>query len=255
MLIDTHAHLDDKRFADDLDRVLERATRADVRRIITIGADLESSRAAAALAREHPMMSASVGIHPHDADTADDDAMASLRELAGGPKVVAVGETGLDYYRDLSPRQAQHEAFRRQIELALECDLPVIVHNRDASEDCLGILESYHGRGLRGVAHCFSADAAALERFLALGFHISFTGNVTYPKNHALREVARRVPRDRLMVETDCPYMTPQPVRGKRNEPAYVRYMLYELAGLLGVPGPELAEITSGNAKRLFGVE
>ena len=255
MLIDTHAHLDDQKFAGDLNEVLERATEADVRHIITVGTDLENSRTAVALADKYPMVSASVGVHPHDADTADDAALAALRELAAQAKVVAIGETGLDYYRDLSPRPMQQQAFRRQIDLALKCGLPLIVHTRDASEDCLSILESCRDSGLRGVAHCFSADVSVLARFLALGFHISFTGNVTYPKNQALKEVARRVPPDRLMVETDCPYMAPQPVRGKRNEPAYVRYTLHELAGLLGVAGPDLAEITSRNARELFGIE
>lgn len=255
MLIDTHAHLDDPQFAADLEDVVERAAAADVQQIITVGTDLGTSRAAASLAEAHATIAAAVGVHPHDAATVDDRTLGGLGELADRPQVVAIGEIGLDYYRDRSPRAVQKQVFRAQVELALERELPVILHNRDSTEDCLSILDSYRHSGLRGVAHCFSGDAAALERFLNLGFHVSFAGNVTFKSAADLKSVARLVPADRLLLETDCPYLAPQPVRGKRNEPAYVRYVLHELAGLLGTPSPELAAITTRNAQDLFHLE
>ncbi len=252
-LIDTHAHLTDKQFRSDLTETLARAQEAGVKRIITVGYDLPSSQAAVELARQEPMIWATVGVHPHDADKVDEAVLADLRQLAGQPKVVAIGEIGLDFYRDLSPREAQREVFRKQLELAVEVGLPVSLHDRNATDEVLAILEEYSGR-LAGVAHCFSGNAKQARKYLALGFYLGVDGPVTYPKNDPLRQVLASAPANRLLVETDCPYLPPQELRGKRNEPAYVALVLAALAEVLGLPAGQLAEQTTRNAEKLFGV-
>jgi len=255
-IIDTHAHLDDRKYARDLDAVLKRATESGVDRIVTIGTDLETSRAGVDLAAQHEEVFAAVGIHPHYAADADDAALDQIGLLvAARGKVVAIGEAGLDFYRDLSPRGRQKEVFRRQIEIAIDARLPFVLHNRDATRECLAILDEYRGNCLRGVAHCFGGDKNAARRFLDLGFYISFAGTVTFPNARKVKEVAQFVPVDRLVLETDCPYLAPQPVRGKRNEPAFVRYMLYEIAGLRGMTSEDLARATTTNAEELFGIK
>ena len=254
MFIDTHAHLDDRKLARDLDGVLRRALEAGVERIVTVGADLPSSRRAAGIARARDRVWATVGIHPHDAASADSAAMGELARLAGEPKVAAIGETGLDYYRDLSPRQAQRDAFEQHIDLALRMDLPLVVHCRDAWEECLEILERRAPEGLRGVAHCFSGDAAVGARLRAIGFLVSFAGNVTYPNAENLRAAAAQISAESLLVETDCPYLPPQPVRKQRNEPAFVVHTAAELARVYGLSVEDVARVTTFNADRLFGL-
>jgi TatD DNase family protein len=255
-MVDSHAHLDDARFAPDLAAVLDRAREAGVGRIVTVGTGLASCEAAIALARRYPgFISATVGIHPHDAAGADEAALARLEELARSPGVVAIGETGLDYHYDRSPREVQRAVFEREIRIALQLGLPVVVHCREADEDCLAILKAHAGRGLRGAMHCFAGDRPTAEAVIGMGFFISFAGPLTFPNAGALREIARLMPMDRLLIETDCPWLAPQPVRGRRNEPAFVRHVAEALAALRGMTGDEVAARTADNAARLFGMD
>jgi TatD DNase family protein len=254
-LVDSHAHLDGDRFADDLDATLHRAAAQGVDTILTVGCDLESSQRSIDLANRYPQIFASVGIHPHDAQTANDQAIAELRRLAeDSNKVVAIGETGLDYYRDRSPRDIQQKAFSQQIRLARELKLPLIIHDRDAHEDVMRILREENAAEVGGVLHCFSGDLEMARECVELGFYISFPGTLTYPKNEALRDVARGLPIDVMLVETDCPYLAPQKWRGNRNEPAYVRATAEYLAGLKGLSLEDVGRITSLNSYRLFGI-
>jgi TatD DNase family protein len=254
VLVDSHAHLDDERFAPDLGAVLDRARDAGVQRIVTVGAGLASCEAAIALARRNPgLVWASVGIHPHDAAGADEAALARLIELARSPGVVAIGETGLDYHYDRSPPDAQRAVFEAQIRMALRLNLPVVVHCREAYEDCLTVLKGHAASGLRGVLHCFAGDRPTAEALVRIGFFISFAGPLTFPNAGNLREVARLVPMEQLLIETDCPYLAPQPVRGRRNEPVFVRHVAEALAAVRGVTADEVAARTAANAARLFG--
>jgi len=256
-LIDSHAHLDDRRFDKDREAVIDRAAQTGVTRIVTIGADLESSRAAVELARTHQGIYAVVGVHPHDAKTVDARILAELHVLCRQkPHVVAVGEIGLDFYRDLSPRDVQRRAFRQQLELADQVGLPVVIHDRESRGEVLNILAGWVRRrpGDRppGVIHCFSGDAAQAQRAVGLGFYVGIDGPVTYPDARKLAEVARTVPLERLLIETDAPYLTPQPHRGQRNEPAYVRLIAERIAELRGLSLAEVARVTTENARRLF---
>ncbi|MEW6447769.1 MAG: TatD family hydrolase [Bacillota bacterium] len=253
-LTDTHCHLDDERFEADRAKVIERARAAGVTQIITVGYDIDSSRRAIDLAGLLPGVFAVVGVHPHDAAAAPPDYIEVLRRLAREPRLVAVGEIGLDYYRDLSPRPVQREVFIAQLRLARELGLPVVIHCRDAHGEVYEILKR-EAAGLAGVMHCFSGSWEEAKRFLALGFHISIAGPVTFPQSTKLVEVARRVPLDRLLLETDAPYLTPVPHRGKRNEPAYLVHTAQKVAGIRGISLEELASATAENAKRLFRLE
>jgi TatD DNase family protein len=254
LLVDTHAHLDMEQFDGDRAQALQRASEAGVEWLVDVGADLAGSRRAVDLAGNEPRIWAAVGIHPHDAATLTPEALAELTDLAQRPRVVAIGEIGLDYYRDLSPRTLQQEAFATQLDLARRLHLPVIVHNRDAHADTLSLLRAAGG-GLRGVMHCFSGDLELARQVLDLGLHLGLAGPLTYPKATCLAEVARWAPMDRLLVETDCPYLAPQPCRGRRNEPAYVRWVAERLAELRGCPFTVVAQATSANAAALFAVE
>jgi len=254
MLVDTHAHLTDERLARDLDGVLARAAEAGVGHVVTIGTDWESSLRAVEIARGHDAVSAVVGVHPHDASAADRDLMQRLAGLAREPEVVGIGETGLDYYRDLSPRGAQRKAFEAHLDLALELGLPVVVHCREAWDECLEILEGRSAAGLRGVAHCFSGDETHAARLRATGFLVSFAGNITYAKADRLRQVAAKVSAEQVLVETDCPYLAPEPFRGRTCEPAFVKQVAAELARVYALTEEDVARVTSYNAHRLFGV-
>lgn len=251
MLIDSHAHIQLDKFDGDRGAVLERAQEAGVHAIMVIGFDLETSRGAIALAEKYDQIYATVGMHPHDAKDLEDETVCIFRDLAAHPKVVALGELGLDYYRDLSPRPIQNAAFERQLDLAEELDLPIVIHNREAYHDILPILQARRGR-VRGVMHCFSGDVEIMRQSLALGFHIGIGGPVTYRKSDALRAVAQKVPADALLVETDCPWLAPQFRRGKRNEPAYVRATAEKIAELRGISLEEIGEITTQNFEALF---
>jgi TatD DNase family protein len=250
-VIDSHAHLSFKHFRRDLPEVLTRAREAGVRAIVNIGCDLDSSEASLRLAREHPDIFAVVGIHPHDATTLDAAARSRLETLADQPRVVAIGEMGLDFYRDLSPRHLQEQAFRDQISLARKKGLPVVVHDRDAHAKVMQILKDEQVS--HGVLHCFSGDINMARQAVELGLYLSFAGPITYNGTKA-REVISRIPVDRILIETDCPYLTPVPFRGKRNEPAYVKYVLEGVAVILGLPPEEAARIIDGNTRRLFGL-
>jgi TatD DNase family protein len=262
MLVDSHAHLDFPQFGSDRAAVLERAQAAGVGAIVDVGADLESSRRAVALAQAEPMVYASVGVHPHDAKTLDGATLAELRALASQPKVVAVGEIGLDFYRDLSPRDVQRRAFQAQLAWAAQMARPVVIHDREAHEPVLAILEDW-ARGLAGsplagragVLHSFSGELAMAERAIALGFYISISGPVTYQNARRLPEIVAALPLDRLLIETDCPYLPPHPHRGQRNEPAYVQLVAERVAAIRGVAIQEIAAATTANARRLFGLE
>ena len=255
-LIDTHAHLDFGRFKSDRERVIERAATAGVKAIINVGASLASSQAAVALAEAYPQIYAAVGVHPHDAKTLTGKLLEELRALASHPKVVAIGEIGLDFYRDLSPRDKQRQAFQQQLALASEIGKPVIIHDRDAHSEVMAILRRWieGDHQPAGVMHCFSGDLAMAQEAIELGFYISIAGPVTFKNARRLRELVRQLPLEKLLVETDCPYLTPHPHRGKRNEPAYVKLVAQEVARVKGLSLEEVARITSDNAQALFAL-
>jgi TatD DNase family protein len=254
-LIDSHAHIYGKDFVQDFDQMMDRAKQAGVGTIIAVGADLESSREACLLADSHEGIYCAVGIHPHDADRVTENCYQLVRELAlGSSKVVAIGEIGLDFYRDRSPRPAQEEVFRRFIRLARELSLPIIIHDRDAHERVVAIMKEEQACEVGGVLHCFSGDLKMARECIDMGFMISIPGTVTYASNEALREVVRGVKIEHLLVETDSPYLPPVPFRGKRNEPAYVRYAAERIAELKGLSAEDVGRITSFNARRLFGI-
>jgi TatD DNase family protein len=252
MLIDSHAHIQLKQFDTDRKAVLERASEAGVHAILVVGFDLETSRGAIDLAERHEQTYATVGMHPHDAKDLTDETLHIFRKLVNHPKVIALGEMGLDYYRDFSPHPIQKMAFEQQLDLAEELNLPIVIHNREAYHDILPILQARYGK-VCGVMHCFSGDIAIMRQSLDLGFYIGIGGPVTYRKSDALQEVARKIPADRLLVETDCPWLAPQFRRGKRNEPAYVRAIAEKVAELRDVSLGEIEETTTRNFRKLFG--
>jgi len=257
MIFDSHTHLYWRSFDGDRQEALARARAAGVSRLLVIGTDVETSRAALDLARSDENIWASVGIHPNDLGPEGPSAetLAEIRELARDERCVAIGETGLDYYWDRVPARHQLEGFRWHLELAAALDKPVVVHSRDAHSDTQSVLtEALVGGHPGGVMHCFTMGAEELEAYTALDMYISFSGVVTYPKNEDNRAAARLVSTERLLVETDCPFLPPQPWRGKRNEPAYVKEVVERLAELRGVRWQTLAEETATNAARLFGI-
>lgn len=252
MITDSHAHLYWKDFDQDRAAVLARARAAGVARMVVVGTDLASSRAALALCAGEPGLFPTAGIHPHDAAGATPSERAEIEALCRRPECVGVGETGLDWFKNHSPRVAQLESFLWQLELACALDKPVVIHCRDAHDDTLRCLAQFPR--VRGVMHCYSMGPAELPPYLAAGLFISFSGVVTYPKNDANRAAAAEVPLERLLVETDCPYLAPQGRRGKRNEPANVLAVLEELACVRATSVAELARATSANAAALFGL-
>jgi TatD DNase family protein len=249
-MIDSHAHLTDVRLGGEVDELIERAKEQGLRAIVTIGTKLVDSREVVALAARYPFLRASVGIHPHSAAEATDEAFAELRQLAAEPGVVAIGETGLDYFYDNSPRDVQQRSFERHLALASELDLPVVVHARDADDDVISILRSAPA-GVRGVLHCFSSGGNLLETGLDLGWYVSFSGMITFSR-YADVELLRLVPLNRLLVETDSPYLSPAPHRGRRNEPANVVHVARRAAELREEPYEVLAEATARNALDLY---
>ncbi len=255
MFVDTHSHIHDPRFDDDRKVVIDRARKAGVDVMITVGTDLETSRAAIALAERHSFIYATVGVHPHDVKNLTSEILAELRVLAQHPRVVAYGEIGLDYYYEHSPRDIQREQFKAQLSIARELNLPIVVHTRDAQEDTLAILkEEWNDRS--GVFHCFTGDPTYAIEALHLGFMVSFSGIVTFPKATELREAVRVVPLDQLLIETDCPYLAPVPHRGKRNEPSYLPAVAEIIANEKSPTSlDEVARISSDNAKRLFEID
>ncbi len=254
MLIDTHAHLEMREFNDDREDVIKRAREAGVEYIVTIGTTVESSRDAVLLADKYDFIYAAIGIHPHEVKDILHPAYDILRHFAQHKKVVAYGEIGLDYFYEHSPRTDQKRKFRDMLREARELDLPVIIHDRDAHDDTLQIISEEWSPDLGGVMHCFSGDAAMARKLVELGFSLGVAGPVTFPKAEALREVIRQVPIEHLLVETDAPYLAPQPMRGKRNEPAFVRHTTEMIAKIKGLTFDDVSRITSFNAMQLFGI-
>ena len=254
MLIDTHAHLEMREFNDDRDDVINRAREAGVEYIVTIGTSIESSRDAVLLADKYDFIYAAIGIHPHEVKDILHPAYDILRHFAQHKKVVAYGEIGLDYHYEHSPRSDQKRKFRDMLREARELNLPVIVHDRDAHEDIVQIISEEWSPDIGGVLHCFSGDAAMAKRVIEMGFSISIAGPVTFPKAESLREVVKQIPIEHLLIETDAPYLAPQPVRGKRNEPSFVRHTAEAIAALKGLSAEDVARITSFNAMQLFGI-
>ena len=252
-LIDTHCHIQTEEFDADRDAVLERAAEAGVGTLIVVGGagDLSTNDKAVRLTEEHAGLYATVGMHPHDAKDVGAEDMDRLRGLAAHPKVVAIGETGLDFHYEHSPRRVQREMFERFVGLAVETRLPVVVHNRESDREAAETIRSGGGR-LEGVIHCFTSDAAAARTFLDLGFYLSFSGIVTFKNAEGLRDIARWVPLERLLIETDAPFLAPVPKRGRRNEPAYVAFVAETLARVRGVEVEEVAGAASRNARALF---
>jgi TatD DNase family protein len=253
-VIDSHCHLNAAVYRDDLDEVVRRAEDAGVSGVLVPGIGIAETRRAVEIAERHPIVRAAVGIHPHEARAWSDDVEREIRAMAAHPKVSAIGEIGLDFYRDWCPVDLQHAAFQAQLRLARELGLPIVVHDRDAHEEILGALESSEHRGLTGVLHCFSGGPAEARRALELGFHVSFTGSLTYDKGRTDATLAV-IPLERLLLETDAPYMTPTPYRGKRNEPAYVGRVADAVAEKTGRPREEVLEKTTRAARSLFGFD
>ena len=256
MLIDSHCHLDMEEYAGDLDAVLARAKTAGVEKIITIGIDLASSRQALALARKYPMLKATVGVHPHDTASAGSADWEDLLSLVaqGGDAIVAWGEIGLDYAKNHSPQAIQRRQFAHQLELAVQARLPIIIHDREAHDDILAALSASPARQYGGILHCFSGDWTFAKKILDLGLSISLSGVVTFKNAAALQEVAAKIPLDRLLVETDGPFLAPHPYRGKRNEPAWVVKTAEHIAHIRGIPLAELATATTANTRKLFAI-
>jgi TatD DNase family protein len=255
-LIDSHAHIQAKEYAGETEAVIGRARESGVEQIIVVGGagDMSSNAAAVALADSFPSVYATVGMHPHDAKDVGAEELARLKELTVHPKVIAVGETGLDYYYNHSPRDVQSRVFTRFIQMARETDLPIVVHERDAARDSAELLRSEGSGKLRGVIHCFTGDYDAARDYLDLGFYISFSGIITFKNADSLRSVVKRVPLERMFVETDSPYLTPLPHRGKRNEPAYVRLVAETVARVKGIILEEVAHTTTRNVRQLFRI-
>ena len=254
MLFDTHVHLNDNQFEDDLEEVIERARLNGVERMVVVGFDEKTIKRAMELIDTYDFMYAAIGWHPVDAIDLTDSYLDWIEELTAHPKVVAIGEIGLDYHWDKSPKDIQQAVFRRQIQLAKKLDLPIIIHNREATEDVVAILEEEGAAEVGGIMHCFSGSPETAKRCLEMNFYISLGGPVTFKNAVKPKEVAKEVPLDRLLIETDCPYLAPHPYRGKRNEPSYVKLVAEQIADLKEISFDEVARATTENANRLFRI-
>ncbi|MCO7127719.1 TatD family hydrolase [Sporolactobacillus shoreicorticis] len=254
MLFDTHTHINDEAFDTDFSEVLSRAEETDVRRMVVVGVDRVSIARVFPIIDQHKYIYGAIGWNPEDAiDMTEDDFQLIKRELSH-PGIVALGEIGLDYHWDKSPKPVQHEVFRRQIRLAKEADLPLVIHNREATEDTWRILKEEHAESIGGVMHCYSDNWKWAQKFIDLNFYISFGGPITFKNAQLQRDTAAQVPLDRLLVETDCPFLSPHPFRGKRNEPARVRLVAEKIAELKGLSLEEAARVTTENARRCFRI-
>ncbi|WP_181538813.1 TatD family hydrolase [[Anoxybacillus] calidus] len=254
MLFDTHAHLNAIQYNDDLQEVINRALEEGVSNIVVVGFDRPTISRAIELAEQYPFIYAAVGWHPVDAIDMTEEDLQMIEQLAAHPKVVALGEMGLDYYWDKSPKEVQKEVFRKQIALAKKVKLPIIIHNREATADIIEILKEENAAEVGGVMHCFTGSVEVAKQCIDMNFYISFGGPVTFKNAKKPKEVAKEIPLEHLLIETDCPYLTPHPFRGKRNEPSYVKYVAEAIAELKGISFEEVAQKTSDNAKKLFGI-
>ncbi|ECI0812433.1 YchF/TatD family DNA exonuclease [Salmonella enterica subsp. enterica serovar Dublin] len=254
MLFDTHAHLNAEQYNEDLEQVIERAKSEKVEKIVVVGFDRPTITRAMELIEAYDFMYAAIGWHPVDAIDMTDEDIAWIKELSQHEKVVAIGEMGLDYYWDKSPKDVQKEVFRRQIALAKEVNLPIIIHNRDATEDVVTILKEEGAAEVGGIMHCFTGSLEIAKACMEMNFYISFGGPVTFKNAKKPKEVVKDIPSDRLLIETDCPYLTPAPFRGKRNEPSYVKYIAEQIAELREISFEELAALTTENAKKVFRI-
>jgi TatD DNase family protein len=252
MLIDSHAHLEMEEFKEDLDGVLLRAKESGIEYIFTVGTEKKDWKRAIEIARSHPSVYAILGVHPHNAKEIDDNTYPTLKELCRDKKVRAYGEIGLDFYRNHSARDVQLKRFREQIGLAKELKLPIVVHDREAHKETLEVLKTERAKECGGIIHCFSGDDQMAKACIDMGFYISIPGSVTFKKSEAFREIVRKIPLESLLVETDAPFLTPEPFRGKRNEPGYVRYTAEKVAEIKKVTFEKVAEITTGNALRIY---
>ena len=251
-IFDTHAHYDDSCFDGDRDELLSELPQRGVCKVINIGCDVHSSQLSLDMADRYGHVYAAVGIHPQQSGEAEAGDIDRLRELARHPKAVAIGEIGLDYHYDLAPHEVQIDWFERQLQLARELNKPVVIHEREAVEDCLNVIRKYDD--LKGVFHCYSGSWETAKELLKRGFYLSFTGVLTFKNARRALEVVQNMPLERLMVETDAPYMAPEPFRGKRCDSTMIRYMLEKIADLLGITTDEASAITTANAKRFFGI-
>ena len=254
LLIDSHAHLQDRAYQKDREQVIERAFQGGLQGIICVGYDIESSEETLELAHRFPEIFAVVGVHPHDAKTLDQEGERRLFDLVRDSKVVAIGEIGLDFYRDLSPRDVQRQAFRTQIRIAKELGKPIVIHDREAHQEVLQIIKEEKAGANGGVMHCYSGSWPMAIELMKLGFFISFAGPLTFKNARKAVEVASRIPLDRILIETDCPYLTPEPYRGRRNEPVHVREVAKKLAEIRGKSFEEVAYLTSRNAREIFRI-
>lgn len=254
MLFDTHAHLNAEQYNTDLEEVIERAKTEKVDRIVVVGFDRPTITRAMEMIEEYAFIYAAIGWHPVDAIDMTEEDLAWIKELSAHEKVVAIGEMGLDYHWDKSPKDVQKEVFRKQIALAKEVNLPIIIHNRDATEDVVAILKEEGADEVGGIMHCFTGSIEVARECMKMNFYLSFGGPVTFKNAKKPKEVVKEIPNDRLLIETDCPFLTPTPFRGKRNEPSYVKYVAEQIAELRGTTFEEIASITTENAKRLFRI-
>jgi TatD DNase family protein len=252
MLIDSHAHLEMPEFKRDLEGVIQRAKESGVEYIFTVGTEKKDWERALEIANSHPSIYAILGVHPHNAKEIDDQTYPRLKELCRNGKVKAYGEIGLDFFRNLSARDIQLKRFREQIGLAKELGLPIVVHDREAHQETLEILKSEKGEECGGIIHCFSGDYEMAKVCIDMGFYISIPGSITFKSAESFREIVKRIPLESLLVETDAPFLTPEPFRGKRNEPGYVRYTAQKVAEIKGVSFEKVAEVTTKNSMRVY---
>lgn len=254
MIFETHAHYDDDRFEKDRDALLSSLQKQGIERVINVGASIESTKTTLALADAYDFVYAAVGVHPSDIDGLNEESFAWLREQTAGRKVAAVGEIGLDYYweKDAAVQERQRYWFARQMELAREASLPVIIHSREAAADTLKVLKSVHAEQIPGVIHCYSYSREMAEEFIKMGYYIGVGGVVTFKNAKKLKETVQAIPLERILLETDCPYMAPEPYRGKRNDSSYLPLVLAAIAELRGITPEEVERVTEENARRLF---
>ncbi|WP_066059277.1 TatD family hydrolase [Robertmurraya korlensis] len=255
MLFDTHVHLNAEQFSEDLNEVIDRARTEGVQNMVVVGFDRPTITRAMELIEEYDFMYASIGWHPVDAIDMRDEDLGWIEELAKHPKVVAIGEMGLDYYWDKSPKNVQQEVFRRQIQLAKKLKLPIVIHNREATADIVTILKEENAAEVGGIMHCFSGSVEVAKECVEMNFYISLGGPVTFKNAKKPKEVAQEIPLHKLLIETDCPYLAPHPYRGKRNEPSYVKLVAEQIAELKGISYEEVSQATTENAKILFGIK